>query len=134
MDFNIIIMRLLLALVLSGLIGMEREKKSRPAGLRTHVLVCVSSALVMLTSKYISDEIGGTDPARLGAQVISGIGFLGAGTILRQGVSIKGLTTAASLWAVACMGLAIGVGFYEGAIVVAIIIYFSLFLLRKFEK
>ena len=133
MDYEIVI-RLFLALLLSGLIGMEREKKSRPAGLRTHVLVCVSSTLVMLTSIYIYKSIGGTEPTRLGAQVISGIGLLGAGTIIRQGASIKGLTTAASLWAVACVGLSIGAGFYEGAIIVSIIIYASLFLLRKFEK
>jgi putative Mg2+ transporter-C (MgtC) family protein len=132
-----IILRLFLAVVLGGLIGMEREEKHRPAGFRTHILVCVSSAVVMLTSEYISNVYRGltnADPARLGAQVISGIGFLGAGTIIRQGSNVKGLTTAASLWAVACIGLALGIGFYEGAIVGALLIIFTLMVLGRFGR
>ncbi|MBZ4645404.1 MAG: methyltransferase [Clostridia bacterium] len=137
MDLQTIFIRLGLAVMLSGLIGLEREDKNRPAGFRTHILVCVGSAIVMTTSEYIFhkyQEITDIDPARLGAQVISGIGFLGAGTIIRQGMSVKGLTTAASLWAVACVGLAAGIGFYEGAIAGAAIIYFTLILLSKFGK
>ena len=137
MSFQIIMFRLLLGLVLSGLIGMERESKNRPAGLRTHILVCIGAVIVMLTSEHIFEKYGyvaDIDIARLGAQVISGIGFLGAGTIIRQGANVKGLTTAATLWAVACVGLAIGIGFYTGAVSGAVIIYFTVILLRKFEK
>ena len=128
-------LKLLLASLLSGFIGFEREHSHRPAGFRTHILVAVGSALVMMTSVYIFDTYRGLtnmDPARLGAQVISGIGFLGAGTILREGFSVKGLTTAASLWAVSCIGLAVGIGFYEGAIVATFVIYITLNVLKKF--
>ena len=128
-------LKLLLASLLSGFIGFEREHSHRPAGFRTHILVAVGSALVMMTSVYIFDSYQGLsnmDPARLGAQVISGIGFLGAGTILREGFSVKGLTTAASLWAVSCIGLAVGIGFYEGAIVATFVIYITLNVLKKF--
>ena len=137
MGLTTIILRLFLAVILGGLIGMEREEKHRPAGFRTHILVCVSSAVVMLTSEYISNVYRGlanADPARLGAQVISGIGFLGAGTIIRQGSNVKGLTTAASLWAVACIGLALGIGFYEGAVAGALLIIFTLMVLGRFGR
>lgn len=112
--------RLCIATICGGLIGLERERKNRAAGFRTHMLVCIGSALAMSTNQYISQVFGidNVDPTRIGAQVISGIGFLGAGTIIVTGRhQIKGLTTAAGLWASACMGLAIGIGFYEGAIV-----------------
>ncbi|HJD18053.1 MAG TPA: MgtC/SapB family protein [Candidatus Fournierella excrementavium] len=108
--------RLLLALVLGGILGFERGRKRRPAGLRTYVVVCVASALVMLTGDHLARTFGSGDPARLGAQVISGIGFLGAGTIIITSRQVKGLTTAAGLWAAACMGLAVGAGFYAGAL------------------
>lgn len=111
-----ILLRFLLACVTGGLIGVERESKRRPAGFRTHILVCLGAALVMCTGQYLT-AMYDTDPTRLGAQVISGIGFLGAGTILVTRQQVKGLTTAASLWASACMGLAIGCGFYEAAII-----------------
>jgi len=136
MSIIAIVTRLVLSVILGGLIGMERENKNRPAGFRTHILVCVGAALVMITSEFISEKYRGitaVDPTRLGAQVISGIGFLGAGTIIRQGASVKGLTTAASLWAVACVGLAAGCGFYWGALGGAVIIYITLILLSKFE-
>jgi putative Mg2+ transporter-C (MgtC) family protein len=132
-----IIIRLCLAAVLGGLVGMERENKKRAAGFRTHILVSLGSALVMVTSEYIFYKYEGAtnlDPARLGAQVISGIGFLGAGTIIRQGGSVKGLTTAASLWAVSCIGLAAGSGFYEAAVIAAIIVFVTLILLGRFEQ
>lgn len=131
-----IAIRLGLAVVLGGLIGYERENTQRPAGFRTHILVCVGAALVMVTSEYIFDlyhEIVNLDPARLGAQVISGIGFLGAGTIIRDGVNVKGLTTAASLWAVSCVGIAVGTGLYGGAVLATLIIYITLIALKKFE-
>ena len=123
-------------MVFGGLIGIEREIGNRPAGLRTHTLVCMGSVLVMLTSDYMLtaySHISIPDPARLGAQVISGIGFLGAGTILKDGSRVRGLTTAASLWVVACIGLAIGVGFYWGALTASIFSYITLVLLKKFE-
>ena len=119
-----IIARLCLAVLCGGIIGMERGKKGRPAGFRTHILVCLGSALAMMTNEYLIQCYGGGDPARLGAQVISGIGFLGAGTIIVTGrQQVKGLTTAAGLWASACMGLAIGVGFYEAAIIACFFIW-----------
>jgi putative Mg2+ transporter-C (MgtC) family protein len=138
MQFYLILTaRLILACVLGGIVGYERESMNRPAGFRTHILVCVGASLVMITSEFIFREYKGManmDPARLGAQVISGIGFLGAGTIIREGFSVRGLTTAASLWAVSCVGIAAGIGFYEGAIAATVIIYLTLILLRKFEN
>ncbi len=123
------IIRLAIACLLGGIIGFEREHVHRPAGFRTHILVCVGSALVMITSEYIyyhfSSHVN-TDPARLGAQVISGIGFLGAGTIIKEGISVKGLTTAASLWAVSCVGIAVGIGFYGGAFIATAFIFITL--------
>jgi putative Mg2+ transporter-C (MgtC) family protein len=140
MDFQLFIrfiLRLVLACILGGIIGYEREKTNRPAGFRTHILVCVGAALTMCTSEYMFNIYGGKtniDPARLGAQVISGIGFLGAGTIIREGYNVRGLTTAASLWAVSCVGLAAGIGFYQGAIIVTALIYITLIVLKKFEN
>jgi len=113
-----IFLRLFLAVLLGGIIGLERGIKGRPAGMRTYMLVSLGSTLAMLTNTYIIDIFGGSDPARMGAQVISGIGFLGAGTIIvTRDRQVRGLTTAAGLWASACMGLAIGVGFYAGALI-----------------
>lgn len=127
------LIKLGLTTLLSGFIGYEREHSHRPAGFRTHILVAVGSALVMLTSVYIYDVQGMTgDVTRMSAQVLSGIGFLGAGTILREGFSVKGLTTAASLWAVACIGIAVGAGFYAGAFVATIVIYLTLNSLKRF--
>ncbi len=134
-DLNLISIsvRLLMAIFFGGIIGIERERKRRPAGFRTHMLVCLAAALVMMINQYINNTINpGSDPARLGAQVISGIGFLGAGTIIVTGNrQVKGLTTAAGLWASACMGLAIGIGFYEGAILSCIFIILVITLLNK---
>lgn len=120
-----IVLRLALAIICGGAIGIERGRKGRTAGFRTHVLVCIGAALTVLTNQYMMQYFGGGDPARLGAQVINGIGFLGAGTIIVTGRhKVKGLTTAAGLWACACMGLAIGIGFYEAAIAACILILF----------
>jgi len=131
----IVIYKLLLVSVLSGLIGLERETQGRAAGFRTHILVGIGSCLIMVTSIYMHSIYGNSaDPARIAAQVVSGIGFLGAGTIIRFRASIKGLTTAASLWAVAGIGLAVGVGSYLPAIFTTIIILSVLFMLSKIEK
>lgn len=126
--------KLALAVLLSGIIGFEREHSHRPAGFRTHILVAVGSALIMLTSVYIAEKYKGqmnVDITRMSGQVVSGIGFLGAGTILREGFSVKGLTTAASLWAVSCIGIAIGAGFIAGAVVATLVIYITLNSLKK---
>ena len=135
-DINIIsvTIRLVLAVIIGGVIGLERGANNHAAGFRTHILVCVGAALVMVTNEYICQFNELADPARLGAQVITGVGFLGAGTIMVTGRNkVKGLTTAAGLWASACLGLAIGIGFYEGALVAAILIFVSLALLPKVE-
>lgn len=117
-----ILVRLIMATIYGGLLGLERSKKRRAAGFRTYILVCVSSALIMMTAQFMQTHLGGTDPARLGAQIISGIGFLCAGTIIVTGTrQVKGLTTAAALWSSACMGIAIGIGFYLGATLMCII-------------
>ena len=123
-EFNLIstVVRLALALLLGGMLGIERGRKRRPAGLRTYMIVCIASALVMITSQYMMLKYGEGDPARMGAQVISGIGFLGAGTIIITSRQVKGLTTAAGLWAAACIGLAVGIGFYAGAIACALLV------------
>lgn len=126
------ILRIALAMLIGGIIGWEREANNRPAGLRTHMLVSIGASVIMIMgqmSLYKYTHIATLDPTRLGAQVISGIGFLGAGCIMREGLSVKGLTTAASLWAVACLGLAAGGGFYDVAIAgtIAILITLTLF-------
>lgn len=137
-DINLlsITVRLLLATIFSGVIGMERVSKRRPAGFRTHILVCVGAVLVMMTNQYMVEKLGySTDASRLGAQVISGIGFLGAGTIIVVGRNqVMGLTTAAGLWACACMGLAIGIGFYEGAIMGFVFLFAAMTILHHFEE
>lgn len=132
-----VIARLLIATILSGFIGLEREFHGRAAGLRTHILVGIGSSLIMLTSIHIFEAYRGVvsvDPSRLAAQVVSGIGFLGAGTILRFKAQVTGLTTAASLWAVAGIGLAAGCGFYIGAFTTTILVLASLFLLTPIER
>lgn len=127
--------RLVLAMLCGGILGMERGKKNRPAGFRTYMLVCVGATLVMLTNEYLCEMYGTGDPARLGAQVISGIGFLGAGTIIVTGRNrVKGLTTAAGLWADACMGLAIGVGFYSAALIGCALIFLVMSVLHKLDS
>ena len=130
-----IILRLIIAAILSGLIGFERERHNRRiAGFRTHILVCVGSTLIMLTSLYIFDLYGTrapVDPARIAAGVITGIGFLGAGTIIRSSASVTGLTTAASLWTVSGIGLAVGCGFYIASYAATVIVLAALYLLRK---
>lgn len=130
-----IVVRVILAMLIGGIIGTERLKKNQPVGSRTYMVVCLGACLVMLTNQYIFNMFNSGDPTRLGAQVISGIGFLGAGTIMVTGNNkIKGLTTAAGLWSSACIGLAIGIGFYEGAIAVGIAILFIMTSFKKMER
>ncbi|MDR1766563.1 MAG: MgtC/SapB family protein [Lachnospiraceae bacterium] len=129
-----IVLRVLLAVLIGGLLGVEREMKRHPAGFRTYIIVCLGAAMVMMTNQYILKIVGSGDPTRLGAQVISGIGFLGAGTIIVTSRSqVKGLTTAASLWTVACLGLAIGSGFYEGAVVGGVAVFLIMFVFQKID-
>ena len=142
-----VLLRLTLAMLFGGLIGLERERKRRPAGFRTYMLVCLGAALTMLLSQYeyymvthdwaeLAGQIGiRTDVSRFGAQVINGIGFLGAGTIIVTGrQEVKGLTTAAGLWASACMGLAIGAGFYECVLLGFVLIFLAIRLLPQVEN
>ncbi len=130
-----VILRLILAVLLSGLVGLEREAKGRAAGLRTHMLVCVGSCLMTLTGIYLMDYYpqAGVDPTRIAAQVISGIGFLGAGTIIQFRDSVRGLTTAASVWTAAGIGLAVGSGFYVGAVAATGLVLVVLLMLHKLE-
>lgn len=137
-DLNLvsIILRLTMAVIFGGIIGYGRERERRPAGLRTHILVSIGATLAMITNIYMCKIYNGyTDPTRLGAQVISGIGFLGAGTIIVTGKNkVRGLTTAAGLWACACMGLAIGAGFYSGAIIGCLFISAVIVALANIDK
>lgn len=140
-----IIFRILIALIFSGMIGLEREKNQSNAGVKTHMLVGISSSLIAITQSQIRYEafqqamqytnlsnFFGSDPARLTAQVISGIGFLGAGTIIVTKHSISGLTTAASIWSVACLGITIGMGYYNIALIGFVGIFISLYFVKKF--
>lgn len=132
-------LRIVLSVAAGGLVGLEREWSNRAAGFRTHILVCVGATSIMLLSIYGFSEFANEvnvrmDPARLAAQVISGIGFLGAGAIMRNGFTISGLTTAASLWVVAAIGLSVGAGFYFVSVLTTFVVLFSLFLLNRWEK
>lgn len=128
-------MRLFLALIVGLVVGIDRELKRRGAGIKTHVLVCVGAAAVMITSEYLMVKFGGDlDISRMGAQVISGVGFLGVGTIIVTGRNqVRGLTTAASLWVCACVGLAAGVGYVEGVLIALILLIFTLRILGKLD-
>lgn len=130
-------LRIFVSFLLSGLIGLERETQRHEAGLRTHILVCVGSTLIMLTSLHVFDiyksQAAVVDPTRIAAGVITGIGFLGAGTIIRSRHGVRGLTTASSLWVVAALGLSIGCGFFKTSIFVTFLVLAVLLFLRKFE-
>ncbi len=130
-------LRLLLSFFMGMLIGFEREGHDQPAGLRTHILISVGATLVMLISIFIPQtftDFQNGDPGRIAAQVVSGIGFLGAGAILKFGVDVKGLTTAASIWAMAALGLAAGAGMYAISLVGIVVVLFSLSVMNLFEK
>jgi len=137
LHFSEVLLRVVLAGVLGGAIGVEREIREREAGLRTHLLVAVGAALFTLVSAYgwrdfrFSTESGVTyDPTRIAAQIVTGIGFLGAGAIIRHGLSVRGLTTAASLWVVAAIGIASGAGYYSAAVITTVVVLVSLWPLR----
>lgn len=129
-------LRLVLSCVLGGIIGYERQSRRKSAGLRTNVLVCLGSCLIMVMSVEMYQEVEGktnADPARLAAQVVSGIGFLGAGAIMKEGLSVTGLTTAACLWVVAGVGLAVGAGFYAGALISTALVFVTLGSLSRLD-
>ena len=121
-----VVLRLVLGFFLAGIIGAERESVNKPAGFKTHSLIGVSAVLIMLCGEFLSNEYANADASRIPAQLLSGIGFIGAGTILRDGFNVKGLTTASSLLAVTCIGLSIGAGFYLGGIITTIAVYMIL--------
>ena len=128
-------LRILIAAILGGLMGLERGLKNRAAGLRTYMLVCVGACLIMVTNQFIFQTYGVGDPVRMGAQVISGIGFLGAGTIIvTRRTQVKGLTTAAGLWTAAGVGLALGIGFYEAAVVGALTVLIVMTLMQYLDN
>jgi putative Mg2+ transporter-C (MgtC) family protein len=132
-----ILIRLLMAFVAGAIIGIEREAHRQPAGLKTHILICVGSTLIMLISISIPQtyaSFGNADPGRIAAQVVSGIGFIGAGAILRMGINVRGLTTAASIWSIGAIGLAIGAGMYVPAGISVILILFVLIVVEQLEK
>lgn len=130
-----VLVRCSIAVIISGLIGSERAKHGRAAGMRTHILVCLGSCLTSLTGSYMIDTLGTGDPYRISAQVISGIGFLGAGMIiLKSNNVITGLTTAAGVWTTSVIGIAIGFGFYSGAIIVTLLFLITIVLFAKFER
>lgn len=135
LTYAAIAVRILLSIILGGMVGMERGMKNRPAGLRTYMLVCLGACIVMITNQYVYQAFGVGDPVRMGAQVVSGIGFLGAGTIIVTARNqIKGLTTAAGLWASACVGLALGIGLYEVAVMGSVSIFIILTLLHELDN
>lgn len=129
-----LIIRIVLSLFIGGILGFDRGRKNRPAGFRTYMLVCLGSTLVMITNQYVFQVFKSGDPVRLGAQVVSGVGFLGAGTIILTGRNqVKGITTAAGIWTAACCGLTIGIGYYEGAIAGGAAIFIAMVSLQKLE-
>jgi putative Mg2+ transporter-C (MgtC) family protein len=132
-----LLLRLTMACVLGGVIGFERQARRKSAGLRTNVLVCLGSCLIMVLSEAIYNSVEGhtnADPARLAAQVVSGIGFLGAGAIMKEGLTVTGLTTAACLWVVAGVGLAVGAGYYVAAIFTAGLVFVTLGTLSRLDE
>ena len=135
LDMLSVTVRLVIAVICGGCIGLERERKRRPAGFRTHILICLGAAMTTLTSQFLVLELGlFTDMARLGAQVIAGIGFIGAGTIIiTKRRQVKGLTTAAGLWAAAIVGLCAGAGFFEGAVLATLIIILAELVFARLE-
>lgn len=129
-----IVLRIIISVICGGILGIERGKANQSAGMRTYILVSLGATMVMLTGQYMFDRFSTGDPARLGAQVISGIGFLGAGSIIVEGkTKVRGLTTAAGLWTAACIGLAVGIGFYMGGIIATAVVYLVISKFKSFS-
>ena len=130
-----IVLRIAVSVMCAGILGIERGKANQSAGMRTYILVSLGATVVMLTGQYMFDKFSTGDPARLGAQVISGIGFLGAGTIMsRETTRVRGLTTAAGLWAAACIGLAVGIGFFEAAIGATVVVMVTIVIFQRVDN
>jgi len=129
-----LIVKLLLAVLFGGIIGLLRENEKKAAGLRTHILVCLGSALFSLISIFAAEKFPGESAGRIAASVVTGIGFIGAGTIIQAGSSVMGITTAASIWTTAAIGMALAFGFYDGAAIVTLFTIIALTLLGRFEK
>ena len=136
MDVLTVTVRLLLAVICGGCIGIERQRKHRPAGFRTHILICLGASMTTMTGQYLTLVLGlTTDMARLGAQVIAGVGFIGAGTIIiTKRRQVKGLTTAAGLWTAAIVGLCCGAGFFEGAVIATLLVLVAELFFVKLES
>lgn len=133
-DILLAVIKILAAIICGGVIGIERGRSNQAAGMRTYMLVCLGSAVVMMTGQFLHEEYGSGDPARMGAQVISGIGFLGAGSIITSGKTrIRGLTTAAGLWVSACIGLSIGIGYLEVGILATAAVAMIMTVMKKVE-
>lgn len=133
-NFFSVTIRIIISVICGGVLGIERGKANQSAGMRTYILVSLGATLVMLTGHYMFYKFSTGDPARLGAQVISGIGFLGAGSIIVEGkTKVRGLTTAAGLWTSACIGLAVGIGFYMGGILTTIVVYLVISKFKSFS-
>lgn len=134
LTLEVMVIRLALSLVVGAAVGLEREYRDQPAGFRTHTLISIGATLLMFVSIAVPDWHGSGDPSRIAAQVVSGIGFLGAGAIIKFGADIRGLTTAASVWAVAAIGLGVGAGLYVASGVAVVLIVVVLVILNKVEK
>ena len=135
-SYAIVIFKMVMAVALGGLIGYEREHHNQPAGLKTHIILCVGATLLTIVSIAMSHDLGNerlTDPTRIAAQIVSGIGFLGGGAILRLGATVRGLTTAACIWTVTGVGMAIGAGYYFPASVVILTMLLTLHYMERFE-
>lgn len=134
-DLLLVMMKIMAAIFCGGVIGIERGRANQAAGMRTYMLVCLGSAVVMMTGQFLHEQYGSGDPARLGAQVISGIGFLGAGSIIISGETrIRGLTTAAGLWVSACIGLSIGIGYLEVGVLATVAVALIMTVMKKVES
>lgn len=131
---TVIVFRLFLSFCAGAVIGLERSSKRQAAGMRTHILICLGAASVMLLSIWLTEIQGSGDPGRMAAQVVSGMGFLGGGAILKLGANVKGLTTAASIWVVACIGLVTGCGMYAASIAMIVLTMITLSVMHRFER
>ena len=136
MAYGEILLKIVLSIVLGGLVGLEREHHNQPAGLKTHIILCVGATLITIVSIAMARDLGSTqmtDPTRIAAQIVTGIGFLGGGAILRLGATVRGLTTAACIWTVTGVGMAVGAGYYFPAVLTIIVVLLTLHFLGRYE-